>query len=100
MPPTLHPDFTMTKLGVILIFIGTFWLHLSKRLAERQADEDTTANPREKKRAEPLQVGKPRLPNEDSLPRRMAGNGNSGLVGKILLVAGVLLYLGGLLGLF
>lgn len=54
MPPTLHPDFTMTKLGVILIFIGTFWLHLSKRLAERQADEDTTANPREKKRAEPL----------------------------------------------
>ena len=98
MPPTLHPDFTMTKLGVILIFICTFWLHLSKRLAERQADEDTTANPREKKRAEPLQVGKPRLLDEDSLPRMMAGN--SGLVGKILLVAGVLLYLGGLLGLF
>ena len=39
-------------------------------------------------------MGKPRLLDEDSLPRRMAGN--SGLVGKILLVAGVLLYLGGL----
>ena len=99
MPPTFHPNFTMTKLGIILILIGTFWLHLSKRLAQRQADEDTTANPREKKRrAEPLQVGKPRLLDEDSLPHMMAGN--SGLVGKILLVAGVLLYLGGLFGLF
>lgn len=98
MPPTFHPNFTMTKLGIILTLIGTFWLHLSKRLAQRQADEDTTANPREKKRAEPLQVGKPRLLDEDSLPRMMAGN--SGFVGKILLVAGVLLYLGGLFGLF